>query len=78
MLGAAGYMPPDGFGLDILTRFGDAFRYEDLDIEERDYDGVPETVVTPRALWRLKKDTSRPVDRFDADFLAERFGFREE
>ena len=35
-------------------------------------------VVTPRTLWRLKKDTSRPTDRFDADVLAERFGFHEE
>ena len=75
---AVRYMPPDGFGLDILMRLGDAFRYEDLDIEERDYDGVPVKVVTPRTLWRLKKDTSRPADRFDADVLAERFGFREE
>jgi len=75
---AVRYMPPDGFGLDILTRLGDAFRYEDLDIEERDYDGVPVKVVTPRTLWRLKKDTSRPADRFDAEVLAERFGFREE
>ena len=75
---AVRYMPPDGFGLDILTRLGDAFRYEDLDIEERDYDGVPVKVVTPRTLWRLKKDTSRPADRFDAEVLAKRFGFREE
>jgi len=75
---AVRYQPPDGFGFDILTRLGDAFRYEDLDIEERDYDGVPVKVVTPRTLWRLKKDTARPTDRFDADVLAERYGFREE
>ena len=75
---AVRYQPPDGFGFDILTRLGDAFRYEDLDIEQRDYDGVPVSVVTPRTLWRLKKDTIRPADRFDADVLAERFGFREE
>ena len=75
---AVRYQPPDGFGFDLLTRLGDAFRYEDLDIEERDYDGVPVKVVTSRTLWRLKKDTVRPVDRFDADVLAERYGFREE
>jgi hypothetical protein len=75
---AVRYQPPDGFSFDILTRLGDAFRYEDLDIEERDYDGVPVKVVTPRTLWRLKKDTARPTDRFDADVLAERYGFREE
>jgi len=75
---AVRYQPPDGFSFDILTRLGDAFRYEDLDIEQRDYDGVPVRVVTPRTLWQLKKDTARPMDRFDADLLAERFGFREE
>jgi predicted nucleotidyltransferase len=75
---AVRYVPPDGFGLDILTRLGDAFRYEDLDIEERDYDGVPIRVVTPRTLWHMKKDTTRPADRFDAAVLAERFGFQEE
>ena len=75
---AVRYQPPDGFGFDILTRLGNAFRYEDLSVEERDYDGVSVRVVTPRTLWRLKKDTVRPVDRFDADVLAERYGFREE
>jgi len=72
---AVRYHPPDGFGLDILTRLGKAFAYEDLDIEEREYAGVVVKVVTARTLWRLKKDTSRPTDRIDAEVLAERFGF---
>jgi hypothetical protein len=75
---AVRYNPPDGFTLDILTRLGDAFVYEDLDIEEREYDGVVVKVVTARTLWRLKKDTSRPTDRIDAEVLAERFGFEED
>lgn len=75
---AVRYLPPDGFGLDVLTRLGTSFRYEDLDIEERNYDGVPVRVVTPRTLWRMKKDTLRPADRFDAQVLAERFGFGED
>ncbi len=75
---AVRYLPPDGFGFDLLTRLGDAFRYEDLEIEDKDYDGVPVRVVTPRTLWRMKKGTARPADRFDAQVLAERFGFREE
>ena len=75
---AVRYLPPDGFGFDVLTRLGDAIRYEDLDIEEREYDGVPVRVVTPRTLWRMKKDTTRPTDRIDAEVLAERFGFEGE
>ncbi len=75
---AVRYVPPDGFGVDLLTRLGDAFSYEELDIEERDYEGVPVKVVTARTLWRMKRDTSRPTDRFDAEVLADRFGFRED
>jgi len=75
---AVRYIPPDGFGFDLLTRLGDAFRYDDLDIEERDDEGIPVRVVTARTLWRMKKDTTRAADRIDADVLAERFGFREE
>lgn len=74
---AVRYLPPDGFGFDVVTRLGTAFQYEDLQIEVRTYDGVPVKVVTPRTLWRMKKDSTRPSDRFDAQVLAERFGFGE-
>ena len=75
---AVRYLPPDGFGFDILTRLGDAFRYQDLEVEEKVYDGVPVRVVSPRTLWRMKRDTTRPTDRIDAEVLAERFDFGEE
>ena len=75
---AVRYIPPDGFGFDILTRIGEAFCYADLETEERDYEGVIVRVVTPRTLWRMKKDTVRPIDRIDADLLARRFGFEED
>lgn len=75
---AVRYIPPDGFGFDILTRIGEAFRYADLETEERDYGGVTVRVVSPRTLWRMKKDTVRPTDRIDADLLARRFGFKED
>jgi hypothetical protein len=38
------------------------------------YADVPVRVVTPRTLWRMKKDTVRPLDHLDAAMLAERFG----
>lgn len=75
---AVRYAPPDGFTFDILTRIGEAFRYSDLDVEVKTFDDVPVRVVTPRTLWLMKKDTVRPTDRYDADVLAERFGFRED
>ncbi len=74
---AVRYMPPDGFGFDILTRLGEVFSFSSLDTEEKIYDGVPVRVVTAKTLWRMKKDTVRPVDRLDASLLAEKFGFKE-
>ncbi len=74
---AVRYVPPEGFGFDILTRLGEAFRFEDLDVEAKTFGGVEVKVVTARTLWRLKKGTVRPVDRIDAAALAERFGFED-
>lgn len=75
---AVRYLPPEGFGFDILTRLGEAFDFSGLEIEEKDYDGIRVRVVSPRMLWRMKKDTVRPMDRYDAALLAERFGLAEE
>ena len=75
---AVRYVPPDGFSFDILARLGDAFRYSDLDVETKTFEGVRVRVVTPRTLWLMKRSTVRPTDRYDADVLAERFGFRED
>jgi len=75
---AVRYVPPEGFGFDILTRLGEAFRFEDLEVEEKVYGDVRVQVVSPRTLWRLKKDTVRPVDQMDAAALADRFGFEDD
>jgi hypothetical protein len=74
---AVRYLPPDGFGFDLVTRLGEAVSYDQLEVEVKIYDGVPVRVVTPRTLWRMKKDTVRPLDRLDAAMLAERFGLEE-
>jgi len=71
---AVRYLPPDGFGFDLVTRLGEAMSYSALEIEVKTYDDVPVRVVTPHTLWLLKKDTVRPIDRLDAAMLAERFG----
>jgi hypothetical protein len=76
---AVQYVPPDGgFHLDILTRLGDAFGFDDLESERVDFDGLEVTVVTPRTLYRMKKGTVRPIDRGDAERLRARFGFEDE
>jgi len=72
------YGPPDeAFGIDIVARFGEAFRYENLQAESRVWQGARVYVATPGTLHRMKKDTVRPVDRTDAALLRERFGLKE-
>ena len=76
---AVEYVPPSGaFHIDILTRLGDAFRFEDLDSQQVDFQGVSVPVATPRTLYRMKKGTVRPRDRADAAMLKERFQIEDE
>jgi len=75
---AVQYVPPDGtFHLDILTRLGQAFQFSDLETERVAFDGLTATVVTPRTLYRMKRDTVRLKDKADAQLLRERFGIEE-
>ncbi len=68
------YGPPDeDFVIDLMTRLGDAFRFEDLAAETVSWAGVNVKVATPETLYKMKKDTLRLVDRADAAELRERF-----
>lgn len=76
---AVRYYPPRGeLFLDVLTRLGEAFRFEDLVAEEIVVDGVPIRLATPATLFAMKRDTVRAVDRLDAERLAELFDLRDE
>jgi hypothetical protein len=66
---AVEYVPPHArYSMDILTRLGEAFCYEDLvaGSEVVRLGDLPVRVATPRMLYRMKKDTVRPQDRADA------------
>jgi hypothetical protein len=72
---AVQYVSPAGeFQLDIVTRLGEAFGYDDIRFEVVDVQGVPVRVATPATLYRMKRDTVRPKDRLDAMMLREAFG----
>ena len=76
---AVQYVPPEGtFYLYIVTRLGEAFRYEDITSRRLDFDGLPVNVATPEVLYRMKKDTVRPKDWGDAEALRRRFKLEEE
>ncbi len=76
---AVQYVPPDGsMHVDILTRLGEAFRFEDLERVRVPFGDSSVWVVTPRMLHRMKKDTVRLKDRADAELLRERFHLEDE
>lgn len=67
------YGTPDGFAVDLVSRIGEMFSFADVESETIEIDGVPATVATPRMLYRMKRDTVRPVDRADAADLKAKF-----
>jgi hypothetical protein len=76
---AVRYYPENGdLFFDILTRLGDAASYETIESEIIEVRGVRVRTATPQALYNLKKDTVRPIDRQDAAALRERFNLRDE
>lgn len=75
---AVRYGPPTGdFYLDILTRLGEATSYEDLEIQEKDVEGVSVRVASPRTLYRMERSTVRPIDHADAAALRVAFDLDE-
>jgi hypothetical protein len=64
------YGPPDvDYTIDIVSRLGEAFAFDDLDIMEVDVGQVRMKVVTPETLYRMKRGTVRLRDRDDAERL---------
>ena len=67
---AVRYYPPTGdLYFDIMTRLGKAADFESVAREAKLIEGIRVLVATPEALYRLKKETVRPIDRQDAEAL---------
>ena len=76
---AVRYYPPTGdLYFDVLTRLGEAARFETVDAEIKELEGTHVSVATPAALYRLKRGTVRAIDRQDAAALRERFNLADE
>jgi Nucleotidyl transferase AbiEii toxin, Type IV TA system len=64
------YGPPKAtLYLDLISRLGEATRYENLRFQTVNVRGEHVRVATPGALHRMKRNTVRPIDRADADSL---------
>ena len=75
---AVRYYPPTGdLYFDVMTRLGHAASFETVAAETMEVEGIRVRVATPAALYRLKKDTVRPLDRQDAEALRRRFDLEE-
>lgn len=73
---AVEYIPPHGrFSLDLLTRLGEAFSWEDMrsGSEPVEIGGLVVRIAAPRTLYRMKRGTLRLQDRADAARIREAF-----
>jgi hypothetical protein len=73
------YGPPNGdFFIDIVGRLGTAIAFDDLEATTIEVAGATVRLATPRTLYRMKRDTVRPIDRIDAEVLKEAFDLKDE
>ncbi|MGH7820721.1 MAG: nucleotidyl transferase AbiEii/AbiGii toxin family protein [Candidatus Binatia bacterium] len=73
------YGPPgEDFVIDVMSRLGTAIGYDDLEAETLTIEGVDVLCATPATLYRMKKDTIRPIDRADAAALRDKFGIEDD
>ena len=78
---AVEYSPPHGrYSMDILTRLGEAFSWQDLAAasDEIELGDLVVRVASPRMLYRMKKDTVRPQDHADAARIRDAFELEDE
>jgi hypothetical protein len=78
---AVEYTPPHGrYSMDILTRLGEAFSWEDLakGSEDVQLGDLTVRIASPAMLYKMKRDTVRPQDRVDAARIREAFHLVEE
>jgi hypothetical protein len=71
------YVAPDGTQLDILSRLGTGFGFDDLRGSSHVYGDVEVRVATPETLYAMKRDTIRLQDKADAQKLKDKFGLKD-
>ena len=73
------YGPPgEDFVIDLLASLGEAFQFDDIETETVSTHGVDVRIATPRMLYRMKRDTIRPIDHADAAMLRDKFKLRDD
>lgn len=73
------YAPPVGdYSIDILSRLGENYTYEDIESEKVSLGSFEVRVATPNMLYRMKRNTVRLQDKADAAALKQKFELDEE
>lgn len=67
------YGTPDDFYIDLVGRLGEVYAFADVESEWIVIGDLRARIATPRMLYRMKKDTVRPLDRADAADLKAKF-----
>ena len=76
---AVRYYPPSGdLYFDVMTRLGEVASFDTVSAQTKSVEGISVRVATPAALFRLKKDTVRPLDRQDAEVLRREFDLEDD
>ena len=76
---AVRYYPPSGdLYFDVMTRLGQAASFESVESMVKEIDGIHVKLATPRALFKLKRDTVRPLDHRDAEALRQEFDLEDD
>lgn len=63
------YGSDEGFYIDVLSRIGTTFNFEDLKFDVMDIQGHKIKIATPETLYKLKEKTFRAIDQSDLLFL---------
>ncbi len=58
-----------GFSIDIISRLGETFEFDDLVFELKKIEGVNIRIADVKTLYKLKEKTYREVDQLDLKFL---------
>ncbi|MEW6195128.1 MAG: nucleotidyltransferase [Bacteroidota bacterium] len=66
------YGTPDNFYIDVISRIGEMFSYQNIDKVSKVIDGVEIKFASAEALFMLKKNTYREKDKLDILFLIEK------
>jgi len=63
------YGSEDGFYIDVISKIGDAFSFEDLKYNEMEIENHRIKIATVDTLYKLKEKTYRAIDQNDLAFL---------